>query len=91
MKKNDLYRKDDNVLRVLHIQENQIMVIDCIKFTMPVWIEDTVIDDCVNCAEETYYSKINFEVVDEVHMEAKEKAIMFERYAMVTAILPTII
>ena len=36
MKKNDLYRKDDSILRVIHIQENQIMVIDCMKFTMPV-------------------------------------------------------
>lgn len=39
MKKNDLYRKDDSILRVIHIQENQIMVIDCVKFTMPVWMK----------------------------------------------------
>ena len=41
MKKNDLYRKDDNVLRVIHVQKSQIMVIDCVKRTMPVWMNPT--------------------------------------------------
>ena len=25
MKRNDLYRKDDSVLRVIHVQENQVI------------------------------------------------------------------
>lgn len=90
MKKNDLYCKDDSVLRIIHIQGNRLMVIDCIKYTMPVWMESTIVADYEKCAEETYYSKVNFVLVDEAHIEAKAKAIMFERYAMVTAILPFI-
>ena len=38
MKRNDLYRKDDSVLRVIQVQENQVMVIDCVKCTMPFWM-----------------------------------------------------
>ena len=34
MKRNDLYRKDDSVLRVIHVQENQVLVIDCVKCTI---------------------------------------------------------
>ena len=88
MKKNDLYCKDDKIFRIIHIQENRILIVDCMKYNMPAWVEPAVVGGCVRCAEETYYSKVNFAVVDEVHMEAKAKAIMFERYAMVTAILP---
>ena len=58
MKKNDLYRKDDSVLRVIHIQESMIMVIDCVKFTMPVWMKPTEMCSYAVYAEEKYYSDV---------------------------------
>lgn len=88
MKKNDLYRKDDSVLRVIHIQGNQIMVIDCGKCTMPVWMNPTDMCSYVEYAEEKYYSDANFVVVEDACICTKDKNIMHERYAMVTAILP---
>ncbi len=88
MKKNDLYRKDENVLRVIHVQESQIMVIDCIKCTMPVWMNPTDMCSYVEYAEEKYYSDANFVVVEDACICTKDKTIMHERYAMVTAILP---
>ena len=80
MKKNDLYRKDDSVLRVIHIQENQIMVIDCVKFTMPVWMKPTEMCSYAVYAEEKYYSDVNFVVVDDDCICTKDKSIMHERY-----------
>ena len=88
MKRNDLYRKDDSVLRVIHVQENQVMVIDCVKCTMPFWMNLADMCSYVEYAEEKYYSDVNFTVVDDACIYTKDKAIMHERYAMVTAILP---
>ena len=39
MKKNDLLKKDDNIIRVLEIKDDKALVIDCIKRTMPKWVE----------------------------------------------------
>ena len=80
MKKNDLYHKDDSILRVIHIQENQIMVIDCIKFTMPVWMKSTEMCGYAVYAEEKYYSDAKFVVVDDACICTKDKSIMHERY-----------
>jgi len=88
MKKNKLYRKDDSVLRVIHVQKNRIMVIDCMKCTMPVWVNSTDLCMYVNYAEEIFYSDMNFVLEDEIHIHSKDKEIMYERYAMVTAIVP---
>ena len=88
MKRNDMFRKDDSVLRVIHVQENKIMVIDCMKCTMPVWRNSTDMCSYAEYAEEKYYSDVNFRVVDDSCICTKDKAIMHERYAMVTAIIP---
>ena len=88
MKKNDLLRYEDKVIRVLHIQEDKVLIIDSVKCTMPVWMNPADLCTYVSYAEELFYSDMNFVVVDEVHIHSKDKEIMYQRYAMVTAILP---
>lgn len=39
MKKYDLLRSGDSIIRVLDVQDDRILVIDCIKHTMPVWVD----------------------------------------------------
>ena len=88
MKKNDLLRYEDKVIRVLRIQEDKVLVIDLVKCTMPVWMNPADLCTYVSYAEELFYSDMNFEVVDEVHIHSKDKEILYQRYALVTAILP---
>ncbi len=38
MKKYDLLRSGDSIIRVLELQGDRVLIIDCIKRTMPVWI-----------------------------------------------------
>ena len=39
MKKYDLFRFGDSIIRVLDIQDDRLLVIDCINRKMPVWVE----------------------------------------------------
>ena len=39
MKKYDLLQSGDSIIRVLEIQGDRVLVIDCIKRTMPRWME----------------------------------------------------
>lgn len=38
MKKHDLLKDGNNIVRVLEIQPDTILIIDCIKRAMPVWV-----------------------------------------------------
>ena len=46
MKKYDLLRSGDNIIRVLEVQGDRVLVIDCIKRTMPVWMELDTLESC---------------------------------------------
>lgn len=48
MKKNDLFAMDSVIYRVLDIQQDKLLVIDCIKMNMPKWILTDSINTAVN-------------------------------------------
>ena len=52
MKKNDLLRSGDSIVRVLEIQGSRILIIDCIKQTMPVWMESESLESYSECIED---------------------------------------
>ena len=37
-------KKENNIIRILDIGEDKVLVIDCLKKTMPVWIDKTVLN-----------------------------------------------
>lgn len=45
----ELYKNKDCVYRILSIKPDKVLVLDCIKLTMPYWIELNVINtfECV--------------------------------------------
>ena len=49
MKKNDLLKDGNNIIRVLEVKPDKILIIDCIKKTMPVWVESSVLDSFSGC------------------------------------------
>ena len=83
MKKNDLLIKNDKVLRIIQIQESRFLVIDCVRFTMPVWVKAIDIADYAEYAEELYYQDMNFEVLEDEHIPIRDKSTMYQCYSMV--------
>ena len=51
MKKYDLLKSGDSIVRVLEVREDRVLVIDCIKKTMLVWVELSVLESYVECAD----------------------------------------
>lgn len=51
MKKHDLLRSDDNIIRVLDVQDDRILMIDCVKHTMPVWRKFESVDSVLSESE----------------------------------------
>ena len=49
MKKYDLLRSGERIIRVLDVQGDRVLVIDCIKRTMPVWVELDTLESYSEC------------------------------------------
>ena len=55
--KNSLRKKGESILRVLDVLESEVLIIDCIKLTMPRWIEADALKGYILC-EETVLSNV---------------------------------
>ena len=79
--KNKLMKKEDSIIRVLDEKENRVLVIDCIKKTMPYWCDISFLDGYEICLEDVLTRT-------EESLSAAEKRIMHERYTLIAGILP---
>lgn len=80
-KKNMLLKEKDKKYRVLAVEKEKVLVIDCIKKTMPVWIkkEELEIFDVV---EQDVFE----DDLEDLEVEARKMA--YQRYGMIAGILP---
>ncbi|SFL97676.1 Mu transposase C-terminal domain-containing protein [Pelosinus propionicus] len=90
MKKNDLLKDDNNIIRVLEIQPDKILIIDCIKKTMPVWVESSALDSFSGCTGEVLNEATNFAVTVIDALDADQRKAMYDRYTLIAPILPFI-
>lgn len=55
-----LLKNEKHIIRVLQDKDDKVLVIDCIKRTMPKWIEKTTLSDYVNCCVTEMYECTNY-------------------------------
>lgn len=72
IQKNQLLKHDNRSVRILDTQPNRIFVIDCIKRTMPVWVEIDFLKDYILCSEEILQEMTNIFPVDMLDAESKK-------------------
>ena len=90
MKKHDLLKDGTNIIRVLEILPDRILIIDCIKKNMPVWVESSALDSFSVCTNEGLIQTTNFTVTDIENLNADQKKAMYDRYTLIAPILPFI-
>ena len=90
MKKHDLLKDGNNTIRVLAIQPDKILMIDCIKRTMPVWVASSTLDSFAQCTGEGLIQTTNFTVTDIDALDAEQRKVMYDRYTLIAPILPFI-
>ncbi len=90
MKKYELLKSDSSVIRVLEITQDKTLIIDCIKRTMPVWVDSTVLDAYLPCSTEELIDATSFSIVDIDSIDAKQRELMHNRYTLIAPTLPFI-
>ncbi len=90
MKKYDLLRSGDSIIRVLEVQGDRVLVIDCTKRTMPVWVELDTLESYSECTSGDLSAATGVVVVgvdDLDDLDADQRKTMYERYTMIAPIL----
>ncbi len=83
-----LLKNENNIIRILQEQEDKSLIIDCIKRTMPKWVEKTILSDYVDCCDTEMYESTNYPA--ERTLTQEEKRIAQERFTMIAGVLPFI-
>lgn len=87
MKKYDLLRSGENIVRVLDFQDDRMLMIDCVKHTMPVWMEIVLLEFYSECSNEELFDITGIRIVDVDALDADQRKVMHERYTMIAPIL----
>lgn len=84
MNKYGLLRWENNVVRVLEVRQGEeVLVIDCVKQTMPMWVKTEVLEKYSECTGITGFIKGDIDSLD-----AEQRKVMYERFTVIAGILP---
>ena len=83
-----LLKNENQIIRVLKSHGNKALVIDCIKRTMPKWVDDDSLSNYDDCGEDEMYERTGYPFRRE--LTPKEERIAQERFTMISGVLPFI-
>jgi len=86
MQKNSLWKRDDSILRVLECCDGKVLVIDCKRLTMPVWVSTESLQDYARYDKEMNAEADGFPIPDT--LTPNKARIMQQRFTAVAGILP---
>jgi transposase InsO family protein len=85
MKKNDLVQYKNSIHRVLQIQDDKVLLIDCVKKTMPQWCDCHVYS---HCSEDELVSATNICPIPVEELSAENRNSAYARFNMIAGVLP---
>ena len=88
MEKNQLIRKDGTIYRILEIDGNDILLIDCIRQKMPKWKRAEGLSGCEICSEAEMQKETGAGCLDMDRLSAGYQQICHHRYTVISGVLP---
>ena len=90
MQKNNLFRKGESIIRVFEKKDGKAFVIDCVKRTMPKWINEDSLDGYVECLEEELLRETNMKLWDLETLDSENQRFIHEHFTWIAGVLPFI-
>lgn len=90
MERNDLLRMRGVFFRVLAMRDDSVLLIDCLKQTMPVWTKLPESEEWKPCSEEELQQATGITLVPVEELQADRRRTAFRRYTWIAGILPCI-
>ena len=83
-----LLKNENQIIRVLKSHGDKALVIDCIKRTMPKWVDGDSLSNYDDCGEDEMFERTDYPFGRE--LTQKEERIAQERFTMIAGVLPYI-
>ena len=77
---NDIYLKEKKIFRVLFADKNELLVIDCVRRSMPKWVENGFLKDFELINQDRLLKELNTVLLDEKDMSKSQIKEMRHRY-----------
>ena len=90
MEKNQLLKDNGCIYRVLAIEEDSVLMIDCLKKTMPNWYDIDEVRGYEDCTEKELLEVTGTVLLEEENLSSKARKTVHERFTVVAGILPFI-
>ena len=88
MQKNDVYKCGDDLVRVLAIDGDRVLLIDCVKPAMPRWSSANSLKRWQRCGEGEYPIPDTWRLRPEEEIMTEQRKLMHERYTLISPVLP---
>lgn len=85
--KNKVYKNGTSIIRVLAEDNERILVIDCVKASMPKWIKKDF-ESLEIVSEDNLRAHLGICFEDTENLNPKAKKTMYERYTLISGVLP---
>ena len=77
---NDIYLKDEKIFRVLFVDKDKLLVIDCNRRNMPKWVDNSFLNGFEIIDQDKLIEKLNIKFLDEKDMSQAQIKQMRHRY-----------
>ena len=86
--KNELIEKEGTLYRILAIRDESVLILDCVRQTMPEWKPMQEIGGASPCKENVLYRKTGMFPAPIEDVEPKKKKEAYRRFAWIAGVLP---
>lgn len=90
MKNNCLLKFEKTIIRVLEWQQDKLFIIDCIKPSMPRWINCNDISSFTTCTEDDLFEQTCICIRNMEEMDSESCRFIHKHFSMIAGILPFI-
>jgi len=86
MQKNDLFRLNNSIYRVVDMAVDKVLAIDCVRLTMPIWMPIDALADCPSIPLEELLLVSNKSMPTLESLSQEQLKVMHQRFTMIAPI-----
>ena len=92
MNKNDLLMYEQTIIRILELNKSnsEVLIIDCSKRTMPLWVNSDSISNYKQIADNQLYESTKCYPIDIKLLSVSQLKTMYNRFTLIAGIIPII-
>lgn len=88
MKKNDLLKYGESIIRILEIKDDSVLVVDCVHKAMPKWMQMADFENYERCTENELLSATGRVVLDYDSLDKSSRRFVHEHFTLIAGVLP---